>query len=878
MARLLSPAAAVVIGNLARLVGDWHMRVATTDRIAAKFFCVLDRTRFDLGRAAKEDLALFLRGAGERVRRIELLQHAIDEVADGRQNRMVVDELVKPMAVMKQNPATTAFKNDLIANLDAEQMRDDLGRTIVIAIDPDNLDVVRKFAKERQDLPVVFLQATEVDRIEHVAVQNEFLGASAAFVEIFEKLLKCLGLAIIAAQVQVGNDQGIEQGGIPFSAEGYVANANAECTKCEDGMRLGLAFTELALLTYTHNRFQPHGWGIDMSAFLRGALLGAGLVGAFLAGYVLRNPPSFLSAGSEHIQQSTKPVAPVPATTTPKIVESPIQLVSSSTEEFTPKIDFEKLTPSIPDAKTEPDPNDLAFQIIKKQLGIKTTILEEPAPLSAVLEDAKKSEVPPPGMNPMPLMGPTPRLSEVTPPPPVMNFPDLPPPPVIDIPEILKQAKLLVKERDISLDFEITRMGFSKIVAVELWTTRDEGKTWQKTDRKEGCETPFRTKLWSEGDYGFKLVFESETGMKTPEPKPGQDADFGAILDATPPKVTLHGLSKSGLEPRTVNIEWTSSDERPDHSFIRIEYSLEGINWTEIPDVLPRTVKTGFDFNWTMPDDIPPRLQLRITTRDKSGNYGMAQTSSGMIVDLMEPAGKITGIREENVKPEVGPRPREVEGSTRVPGDALLDLITDEYQWAATTVKLPRIAVLVSNATGLAPEARIDRELNMRLIQELQVKLTSRKVQIGEIKLVDTFKQFPNWRTEHPYDFGKTLAANFVIDVEIQELSIFKEGSGRKVLKGMGTISANCYDLSNPLKEPFFKLEYSPEYPRNCEEALNPTDAKKQISAFRFAFIDSITDYLVEKIKREADFTKTNVGVRRENTKPEVGPMPQEVE
>jgi len=59
---------------------------------------------------------------------------------------------------------------------------------------------------------------------------------------------------------------------------------------------------------------------------------------------------------------------------------------------------------------------------------------------------------------------------------------------------------------------------------------------------------------------------------------------------------------------------------------------------------------------------------------------------------------------------------------------------------------------------------------------------------------------------------------------------------------------------------------------------LNPTDAKKQISAFRFAFIDSITDYLVEKIKREADFTKTNVGVRRENTKPEVGPMPQEVE
>ena len=171
-----------------------------------------------------------------------------------------------------------------------------------------------------------------------------------------------------------------------------------------------------------------------MSAFLRGALLGAGLVGAFFAGYVLRNPPSFRSESSPTLAKevSNPPLArtsagpsvankPVPSATKtmelPVIIVPPIHLASNSKEQYTPKIDFEELTPPAPDAEADFTPNDVVLQGIKQKLGINTNVLGDPQPVPAVLAEARKNEVTPPAMSPIPKMGPTPR-------------PELPPPPV----------------------------------------------------------------------------------------------------------------------------------------------------------------------------------------------------------------------------------------------------------------------------------------------------------------------------------------------------------------------------------------------------------------------------------------------------------------
>ena len=92
------------------------------------------------------------------------------------------------------------------------------------------------------------------------------------------------------------------------------------------------------------------------------------------------------------------------------------------------------------------------------------------------------------------------------------------------VPPAAKPVPLL-NSRAVELDFEVTRAGLSKIKAVELWTTRDGGATWKQTDRMEGARPPFRTRLGSEGEYGFRLVFESESGM----------SHVGAEARPTPP-------------------------------------------------------------------------------------------------------------------------------------------------------------------------------------------------------------------------------------------------------------------------------------------------------------------------------------------------------
>ncbi len=415
--------------------------------------------------------------------------------------------------------------------------------------------------------------------------------------------------------------------------------------------------------------------GIDMSAFLRGALFGAGLVSAFLAGYMLGNPPSFRSESTQPtVQQAAKPTLPVPAkTTTGKLVVPPsIQLVSNSNEEHTLKIDFEKLTTSIPDSQADPDPNDLTFQIIRKQLGHKTTILGEPEPVPAVLVDAKKSGAPLHGMNPIPLMGPTPRLAAATPPEPVVSLPELPPPPVIDVPKIREsKQRRLVNRRDVELDFEVSKAGLSQIASTELWVTH-EGNKWKKHDSRPGAKSPYQAKLNEDGYYGFRLVLVSETGQRSAEPRMGQVVDFELWLDTLPPKVKIFSPEAIQDASDRIKIRWQSTDKNPSAEGVKLDYSVDGETWIAIHP----TPLSGNSFDWTLPKGIAPEVFIKITAKDAAGNVAVATSASKTAVDLVIPEGKITGIRDENAKPEVGPKPREVEQQSSIPRSFELSMMS----------------------------------------------------------------------------------------------------------------------------------------------------------------------------------------------------------
>ncbi|HVK13293.1 MAG TPA: hypothetical protein VM597_31355, partial [Gemmataceae bacterium] len=306
-------------------------------------------------------------------------------------------------------------------------------------------------------------------------------------------------------------------------------------------------------------------------------------------------------------------------------------------------------------------PTDAEFKLIAKALGHKTTLDDGPV-VPAGGAALPPLPVPPPvpkveiDLPAAPAAQPMPRLDAV------------PLPPALDIPRIpdpappAPEAKVVLNRREVSFDFQVTKVGPSKVKAVELWATRDAGQSWQKYDRRPGAQSPLNTHLGGEGEYGFKLVFESESGMRTPEPGPGTKADLQAELDLSPPAVQMRPF-QAGPDG-TVSIRWTMTDKNLATDRTRIEYSPDGRAWHVItrgqavgPD--ERSVIGNYAFHWRMPGDLPHHLHVRVTAVDLAGNESAATLPQPSSIDLIVPEGKLTGVGTPRGT-EAGPMPRVV--------------------------------------------------------------------------------------------------------------------------------------------------------------------------------------------------------------------------
>ena len=382
-----------------------------------------------------------------------------------------------------------------------------------------------------------------------------------------------------------------------------------------------------------------------MSHLFRCGLVAAGLVTAFAAGFYLKPVPAVPTIAARP--------APAPVIL-PPIHDPEVKPATALGPPQAPRLD-------------PPDPLDAAgMAMIGKAMGLKTTVLDKTAPVPAVLADARKPAAPDlPRIDlPVPMGEPMPRL-DPPPVPMIPTIPDYPPTPPAARPPT---SRPLFKTRAVALDFEVTKSGPSKVMSVELWTTRDGGATWAKTDRMAGCVSPFRTRLGSDGDYGFRLVFESEAGLRTPVPKAGDQPDLRLELDTTPPHIADLSISPAGGARDKVRIQWRMSDAHQDPAGVRIEYSADGRGWHPAALDPPGAHNPrGADFRawtavWAVPPGLPHRVMLRVTARDRAGNEATVELPQPVSIDLVPPEGKVTGVR--STEAEVGPAPREVEAAT----------------------------------------------------------------------------------------------------------------------------------------------------------------------------------------------------------------------
>jgi hypothetical protein len=141
--------------------------------------------------------------------------------------------------------------------------------------------------------------------------------------------------------------------------------------------------------------------------------------------------------------------------------------------------------------------------------------------------------------------------------------------------------------------------------------------------------------------YGFYLVVKSRAGLGEQPPRPGDLPQVRIESDTTLPNAELYAPQADPGRRDRLLLHWRAEDRNLMTNPISLEWSAEPNGpWTFIGD--PQLANSG-QYSWQVPDNIPAKVFLRLSVRDRAGNNAVAQTPNPVLIDLVTP-GPIKAI------------------------------------------------------------------------------------------------------------------------------------------------------------------------------------------------------------------------------------------
>ncbi len=193
----------------------------------------------------------------------------------------------------------------------------------------------------------------------------------------------------------------------------------------------------------------------------------------------------------------------------------------------------------------------------------------------------------------------------------------------------------------VSLDYEVTKVGPSGLGSVELYLTQDEGQNWQRYANDPKMKPPMTVNLPGEGVYGLRLVVGSRAGLGRRPPQPGDPPQMRLEVDTTPPMAKLFYPQPDPSRRDALLLTWNASDR----NLLPNPVTLQ---WSERPDGAWQTIAADLTntgrYIWQLSPGLPYRVYLRLAVRDAAGNVGVDETPEPVLIDLHEPEGRLLGI------------------------------------------------------------------------------------------------------------------------------------------------------------------------------------------------------------------------------------------
>lgn len=201
----------------------------------------------------------------------------------------------------------------------------------------------------------------------------------------------------------------------------------------------------------------------------------------------------------------------------------------------------------------------------------------------------------------------------------------------------------MVNARRFELDYDVDAVGADGVGKIELWGTRDGGRTWTSYGADEDTRSPFVVTVAGEGLFGFRMVVETTTGLRGALPKPSDLPDVWVGVDTTKPVAKL-SVAEPGEGSRAgeLAIRWEAADSLLAARPISLSFGQSASGpWTVFASGLENT--GGYD--WKLDNRVPDKIHLRLEVRDEAGNVQTVDLAEPVAVDRVRPQGKILNVR-----------------------------------------------------------------------------------------------------------------------------------------------------------------------------------------------------------------------------------------
>ena len=201
----------------------------------------------------------------------------------------------------------------------------------------------------------------------------------------------------------------------------------------------------------------------------------------------------------------------------------------------------------------------------------------------------------------------------------------------------------MINSRLFELEYDVDSVGPSGIGKVELWGTRDGGKTWRRFPLDGHSRSPLLVNVDEEGIYGFRVVVTNGAGIGGKPPRSGDLPDLWIGVDLTKPTARIISAQQgSDAEAGYLIIVWQADDKMLAARPVSLAFRQDrGGPWLPIASGLDNTGR----YAWPIDSRTPSELYLRLEVRDEAGNLGVYETPEPVTIDQFSPTIRVREIR-----------------------------------------------------------------------------------------------------------------------------------------------------------------------------------------------------------------------------------------